>query len=140
MTSHAIRIALLLSVLSTAGCGTAANLVGAGPGKKTPFGGVRHDVRRLTEARDGELTVGWGGREWGLQPHQQAGLMILCAADLPLSLVGDVVTWPYARAYSYINQPTDYPGVVLAAPPAPPAIPLPPATRVPADGQSRTTP
>lgn len=140
MTSHAIRVALLLSVLSAAGCGTAANLVGAGPGKKVPFGGVAHDVRRLTEVRDGDFTVGWGGHEWEPQPHQRVGLMVLCAADLPLSLVGDVVTWPYARAYTYINQPTDYPPIAVAPPPAAPAFPFRPVTPVPADGRPQTTP
>jgi hypothetical protein len=143
MTSHAIRVALLFSVLSAAGCGTAANLVGAGPRKKVPFGGVQHDKRCLSKVRDGELNLGWGGHEWEPQPHQQMGLMVLCAADLPLSLVGDVVTWPYARTYSYINQPTDYPPIGVATPPAAPAPPVSPsipAPRVPANGGPPASP
>jgi hypothetical protein len=44
--------------------------------------------------------------------------MLFCAADLPFSLIGDAVTWPYTAAYSFINQP----------------IPTPPVTHAGADG------
>jgi uncharacterized protein YceK len=124
MTARAIRVALLFAALSTAGCGTAGNLIGAGPGKKVPFGGVRRDVQCLTEVRDGEVTLRTG-REWEPLRHEQHLLMVLCAADLPFSLIGDVISWPYTRTYSYINQPNDIPAL-LVVPPAPP-IPVAPA-------------
>ncbi len=138
MSCHAIRVAALLALLPLAGCGTVANLAGAGPGKKVPFGGVRRDVQGVTEARGGAAPAA-AGPGWEPKPHQLVAL-ILCAADLPLSLVGDVVTWPYTRTYSYINQPNDYPPLQVAPPPAAPALPVPPAALVPPGGRPRPAP
>jgi uncharacterized protein YceK len=136
MSTRAVGLALVLSVLSSAGCGTAANLVGAGPGKKVPFGGVMRDARGMTEARGGAAPAG-PGEEWEPKPHQLVAL-VLCAADLPLSLVGDVLTWPYTRSYTYINQPNDYLPIQVAPPP-PPILVAPPA-QVPADGRPQAAP
>ena len=44
--------------------------------------------------------------------------MCFCAADLPFSLLGDIVTWPYTAAYTFINQPTPVPPLALALAPA----------------------
>ena len=130
---RAIRAALLLSSLPIAGCGTVANLVRPGPeqGGKSPFGGVRQDVSCIHKAASGEYGVRTHPK---LEPEQypQVALMLLCAADLPFSLLGDVVTWPYTAAYSYINQPIPPPTVMPAPPP-----PVPQATD---GGQPQTPP
>jgi hypothetical protein len=57
--------------------------------------------------------------EFGFKTHSdsesehypQVALQLFCAADLPFSLIGDVVTWPYTAAYSFINQPIPTPPV-----------------------------
>jgi hypothetical protein len=134
MTARAIRVALLFAALATLGCGTAGNLIGAGPGKKVPFGGVQRDLQCLTEVRDGEVTLRTG-EEWAPLRHEQHLLMLLCAADLPFSFVGDVISWPYTRTYSFINQPTDYPPIQVSAPPQMPTIPF--ATVKPASVEGR---
>ena len=135
MNFRAIRAALLLSVLSTAGCGTVSNVVSTRPeaGGATPFGGVRQDLWCIQKASNGE----WGVRTQAKsesERYPQLAVMLLCAADLPFSLVGDIVTWPYAASYSFINKPIPTPQVVLVggnvtqlAPPAPaiPPMPLP---------------
>jgi uncharacterized protein YceK len=72
----------LSAVLTSCGCGTMANIDGrrlpspspSGQEVSTPFGGVRRDI------------------EW-LQSVKAPG-NLLYAADLPLSLVGDIVTLP----------------------------------------------
>src|SRR5262249_22260412 len=106
MAFRAICVALLLSSLPMAGCGTAANLVRQKPGEGgvSPFGGVRQDVSCINKAANGEL---------GFRTHHESesgqyaklALMLFCAADLPFSFLGDVVTWPYTVSYSCINQP-----------------------------------
>jgi hypothetical protein len=72
----------LSAVLTSSGCGTLANIDGrrlpppspAGQEVSRPFGGVRRDI------------------EW-LQSEKAPG-NLLYVADLPLSLVGDLVTLP----------------------------------------------
>ena len=133
MASRAVCVALLLSSLSVAGCGTVANVARQQPGAGgvRPFGGVRQDVSCIRKAANGDSGV-------GAHPHSESGdypravLMLACAADLPLSLIGDIVTWPYAVAYSFINQPVPVPLVVVAdplvtgsAPTSPTAPPMP---------------
>ena len=119
---------LLLLALPAAGCGTVANLAWPGPegGGKTPFGGVRQDVTRFNEAASGDLG---GGTTLGpgVEQHPQVFRMLLWAADLPFTLVGDLITWPYVKAYSFINQPTLAGPPILVAAPAvpPPAVPVP---------------
>jgi hypothetical protein len=129
-------VSLLLLSLPIAGCGTVANVVGVHPeeGGITPFGGVRIDAACIQKAANGES---------GLKPHcdsdaeqfQQAALMLLCAADLPLSLIGDLVTWPYTVSYTYINQPVPLPPVTQATveirPQTPPLETLPEPRKTP---------
>jgi uncharacterized protein YceK len=72
----------LYAVVASCGCGTMANVKGrrlpspgpSGQEVSRPFGGVRRDI------------------EW-LQSEKAPG-NLLYAADLPLSLVGDIVTLP----------------------------------------------
>jgi hypothetical protein len=130
MTFRAIYVALLLSILPTTGCGTAANLVRSRPeeGGKSPFGGVRQDMWCIRKAANGEF---------GFQPHlksepeqyPQVALMLFCAADLPFSLLGDIVTWPYTVSYSFINQPIPIPPMAFAPPPGTQPMPVPPGTQ-----------
>jgi hypothetical protein len=141
MTFRAIRVALLLSSLPIAGCGTVANLVGSRPegGGKGPFGGVRQDVWCIKAAANGEF----GFRkhpEPESEQYPQVALMLFCAADLPLTLVGDVVTWPYTATYSYINQPIPTPPVMQAPPPPVTQAPPPPVTQATVGGRPRTCP
>jgi len=125
MGFRAICAALALSSLPTAGCGTVANLVGSHPeeGGKSPFGGVRQDVGCIQKASNGEYGFRTHHKSESEQ-YPQVALMVFCAVDLPFSLIGDVVTWPYTVAYSYINQP----------------IPTPPVVQAPAEGQPQTSP
>lgn len=130
MSFRAIRVALLLSSLPVAGCGTAANLVRPGPaeGGKRPFGGVSQDVWCMKKAADGEFGLRAHPKSESDQ-HACMALMLFCAADLPFSLIGDVVTWPYTAAYSYINEPVPTPPVaslpVVGWPQTSPSQPLP---------------
>jgi uncharacterized protein YceK len=133
MAFRASCVALLLSSLPIAGCGTVANLARPGPeeGGKVPFGGVRHDVSCFEKAANGECVFRTQLRSESEQ-YRQVALGIFYAADLPFSLIGDVVTWPYTVTYSYINQPVPTPPVRLA--------PNYPVTQATANGQSQTSP
>lgn len=115
MACRTVCVALLLSALPAAGCGTAANLVRSRPeqGGKVPFGGVKQDVVCIRRAADGELGLRAHPKS-DAEQYPQAALMLFCAADLPLSLVGDVLTWPYTAAYSAVNEPIPVPPVVQA--------------------------
>lgn len=151
MTFRAIRVALLLSTLPAAGCGTVTNLVGSHPGGggKVPFGGVRQDVaciHKATNEEHGFTTE----PESDSEKYRQVAHVLLYAADLPLTLIGDVVTWPYVVAYNVINQPTPVPPVTQApadGPPQPYALmpqqqpaPAPPPTQLPAGGIPQVPP
>ena len=138
MAFRAICVALLLSSLAIAGCGTVANLVRPGPagGGKSPFGGVRQDVSCIKKAATGDVDFGTHPNPESVR-HPQVALVVFCAADLPLSLIGDVVTWPYTAAYSFINQPIPTPPVALAPPPPPPPVTLAPPTPTPPAGRTR---
>jgi hypothetical protein len=165
MAFRTICVALLLSSLPIAGCGTVVNVVRPGPedGGKSPFGGVKQDVSCMKKAENGECVFGTHANS---ESSPQVSLndcdkppvsgkklqffsafaeqnptcmkvlsgtvMVLCAADLPLSLIGDVVTWPYVVTYSYINQPGP-PIPPVMQPPAPPGTqaPTPPVTQAP---------
>src|SRR5271170_1053348 len=100
MAFRAIWVALLLSSLPIAGCGTVANLVSSRPeeGGKSPFGGVRQDMCCIQKAANGEFGCGTPPKSESKQQPQVAP-MLFAAADLPFSLIGDVVTWPYTAAY-----------------------------------------
>ena len=93
----------------------------------SPFGGVSHDarcvLRQMGKKRRNTPQVGAGAISPGGTNAS------FCAADLPFSLIGDVVTWPYVAAYCYINQPIPVPPV-NQAPPLPmtaPTLPMPQA-------------
>ena len=138
MAFRAIGVGLLLSSLPIAGCGTVANLARPGlNGGKIPFGGVKHDVSSIDKT-----TTGQSGCTPGSPPEQyrQVALKVFCAADLPFSFIGDVVTWPYTATYTYINQPTPTTPVTLA--PTYPVMqaPTPPVTQATAEIQSQTSP
>lgn len=143
MASRAIRVALLLSILPLAGCGTMANLARQKPGAGgvAPFGGVQQDLACIQKAKTGDL--GFRTHPKSESDHYpQRALTLFCAADLPLSLVGDLVTWPYTVAYTFINQPIPTPPVVIADPPmiqAIPAIPEPPPMPVPTPPGAQAT-
>ena len=113
MALRKTRVAFVLSCFPVAGCGTVANLASHGPegDGKIPFGGVQRDLGQLKATEEGPA-VGTG------QNHPTARSLV-AAADLPFSLVGDVVTWPYVAAYSFINRPVPTPPVVVV--PTPPA-------------------
>jgi hypothetical protein len=150
MAFRVICAALLLSSLPVAGCGTVTNVARQRPeaGGNTPFGGVRQDMLCIRKAANGE----YGSRTHSKSESEQypeVALMLFCAADLPLSLLGDVVTWPYTVAYNFINQPVPVPPVMLTHPPAlqtlptttmPMPLPTPPAMQGPGDGQPPVVP
>jgi hypothetical protein len=141
MAFRAICIALLLSSLPIAGCGTVVNVVRPGPvgGGKSPFGGVRQDVEWIKQAATGECAFGTPPQSESVR-HPQVALMLFSSADLPLSLIGDVVTWPYAAAYSFINQPTPVPPVTQAPPKPTPPVTLAPPKVVPETPPSELLP
>ena len=122
MALRTIRVALLLASLPVAGCGTVANLARPGPegGGKVPFGGVKQDVSCIQSASNGEFGLRAHPRSES-EHYSHVALTVFCAVDLPFSLLGDVVTWPYTVVYSAINQPV----------PAPPVIEIPPAPGTP---------
>src|SRR5690348_17176346 len=124
MGFRTICVAVLLSSPLCAGCGTAANLVRQRPGAGgvSPFGGVRQDMWCIRKAASGEFGVR-AHHKSDAEDYPQVALMLLCAADLPLSFVGDLVTWPYTATYTYINQFPPVPPTIIAPPPATPLMP-----------------
>jgi uncharacterized protein YceK len=135
MAFRAIRVALLLSSLPMAGCGTVANLTSphAEEGEFRPFGGVRQDVWCMKQAANGEFGFRAHPKS-DAEQYPRTALVLFCAADLPFSLVGDIVVWPFA-VYNFINQPVPAPPVAITAsavqpiqtPPPKPASPTLPA-------------
>src|SRR4051812_3133513 len=87
MAFRTFTVGLLLSSLSTVGCGTIKNTVLSNPaeGGKTPFGGVRQDQWCIHKAASGELAPVMPPKpEQQPGPHDpQVGLMLLAAADVP---------------------------------------------------------
>lgn len=130
MTIRVLCVALGLSCLPLIGCGTTANLVRSYPddGGKIPFGGVKQDLRVL---RGPSPVAADGCPEPVPECKEYPGglLKVVCAADLPFSFLGDLVTWPYVVIYRFINEPIAIPPLthvpVIAVPPAPVAHPLP---------------
>lgn len=103
-------------LLLTCGCSSLAN-VGIGPGANesiggsfTPFGGVQHSSARVSE--------GWQSiTNSGLQfyiPVVSESMGLAALADVPLSLVGDVVTLPVCWWKQNERQPS--PTQPIAAP------------------------
>ena len=99
------RFVALSALAAMFGCGTMANLDGRplptagfeGRESTTPFGGVHRDIIWM---RSG-----------------QAPANLKYAADLPLSLVGDLVTLPKAVIGTHSDKLLDDPGVVQAGSP-----------------------
>jgi uncharacterized protein YceK len=146
MASRAIRIALLLSSLPLAGCGTVASQVSSRSEEgKPPFGGVNQDLACIKKAANGELGFRTHPKSESEQ-YPQVALMLFCAADLPFSCIGDAVLWPYTVVYNYINQPIPIPPVTQAIlpPPAtqpmPMPIPIPPVAQATTVSQPKTSP
>ncbi len=133
MSVRTTVIALLISCLPAAGCGTVSNLAHSKPdsGGKTPFGGVRQDLMCIDQAANGELGFRSHPRSDSEQ-YPQIALMLICAVDLPFSLVGDIITWPYTAAYSWINQPVPYPPVPVGLPTPPDPVGHPTSNLSPA--------
>ena len=134
MIAHrTICIALLLSSLPIAGCGTVGNLARPGfpvGGGKIPFGGVAHDMACIRDVSNGEATSGTPPK---LVRSEQVAHSLLWAIDLPFSFVGDVLSWPYVKSYVFINSPTlAAPAIQLMPPPSGPTSPVPVAAASPA--------
>lgn len=129
MVFRAIRVALLLSILPTAGCGTVANLAQQKPdsGGVRPFGGVKHDLAGLQNTDSGDGSARLHSKSDSETYPPRTAMKIFCAVDLPFSLVGDVLTWPYTAVYSVVNEPVPTPPVVITDPTAAPPLPALPA-------------
>lgn len=102
MSYRRFCVGMMLAILPAAGCGTVANLAkpGVTHGGKIPFGGVQHDRQKIEEAQ----AAGSAGKAHA----------IAYRADIPLSFVGDVVTWPYTATYTFINAPVPVPPIMQA--------------------------
>src|SRR5262249_7895482 len=91
-------IILTLFLCTASGCGTLANLQGEEPWligfapkrPVTPFGGIDNDVRWM---KRGKGPDGW-----------ESGPIVAASIDMPLSLVGDVITLPWT-AYQSLRPP-----------------------------------
>ncbi len=110
MAFRAICVALLLSSVPIAGCGTVANVARSRPeeGGRIPFGGVKQDMVCIQKAANGELGFRAHPKSEAEQ-YPQLALMCFCALDLPFSVIGDVLTWPYTVSFTFINQPVPTP-------------------------------
>ena len=118
MDFRAIGVAFLLASLPIAGCGTAANLVRSPQEDgKIPFGGVKQDVSCIQKASNGEVGFRKQPRSESEQ-YPQFAVMLFCAVDLPFSLIGDTLMWPYTAAFTYINQPIPTQTVTVSNTPA----------------------
>jgi uncharacterized protein YceK len=126
MAVRAICVALLLSCLPIAGCGTVANLACLHPedAENAHFGGVKQDLNCINKAANGEC-VFKPHADPESQHYPQAVLVLFCAADLPFSFIGDLALWPYLFAYSFINQTIPVPPVTPATEGWPQVLPWP---------------
>lgn len=90
----AIKVAAALLLCTSCGCGTLFNLSGhevwIGPYPPArgiyPFGGVGNDVRWMGRFKDDPLPIG----------------IVVPALDMPLSVVGDILTYPWTAFQSLI--------------------------------------
>ena len=95
----------LSTIMTVSGCGTMANLDGrplptkglSGQETTTPFGGVRRDIIWMKSG--------------------QAPDNLKYAADLPLSLVGDLMTLPKTVIGTHSDKLLDDPAVIQAGSP-----------------------
>jgi uncharacterized protein YceK len=117
MAFRARSFAVLLAGTFIAGCGTVGNLAKPGPlpNGPIPFGGVQHDLASIQKTADAD-TGADAHPVSDAEHYRRTAVRVLCAVDLPLSLVGDVVTWPYTQSYVYINQPVPLPPLVIPPP------------------------
>lgn len=90
----------LAACLFCTGCGTFVNLVKPSTEEKA-FGGVRVDVETIGKLADGESL---GSHPLSANASASGGAPIAAAimilgpfVDLPLSFLGDIVTYPLAR-------------------------------------------
>lgn len=124
MSYRMLGMALVLTSLSTVGCGTAVNLVRHGSeGGKVPFGGVQHDLDTFHETQAAAPTTAMGDTTT-LTHFVNLGRRIFFVVDLPLSLIADTITWPYTSAYTFINEPVALPPILQAPPDGLLATPL----------------
>src|SRR5262245_35690118 len=81
MALRAVGVALLVSTLPVAGCGTVVNLSKSHPeaGAKIPFGGVRQDVRCMEKAQNGGVGCKTCTKS-ELEPIRQTVFLLGCAA------------------------------------------------------------
>ena len=133
MSFRVICGALLLSSMSIAGCGTVANVARSRPeeGGRVPFGGVHQDMVCIRKAANGELGFRTHPKSESEQ-YPQLALMCFCAIDLPFSVIGDILTWPYTVSFTFINQPIPTPLMGPASGPLPGVVPV--GGAVPAQG------
>lgn len=132
MNIRAIGAAVLLSTLPAAGCGTVTNLARTNTetGGRVPFGGVKQDLACLQSASDEHTGIRRHSTSES-EPYPRAMLACFCAIDLPFSLVGDLVTWPYTWGYTVVNEPIPTTPITFADGPAavPAPLPVPPAPK-----------
>lgn len=128
MSSRVMCVAVLLAAVPAVGCGTVSNLARTDPATngKVPFGGVKQDLAGIQDVTTAEPSFAIHPKARA-ENHPHWAVALFCAADLPFSLVGDFVTWPYVWAYSVVNKPVPVPPIVIADPaPVPPPAALPP--------------
>jgi hypothetical protein len=102
MKRAAYLLTLILACGAASGCGTLFNLAGEEvwvialpqPRETVPFGGVDNDVRWMERG----IPPNRWGNEW------MPGCIAVAAADMPLSLAGDIVTLPWTVPYWILNR------------------------------------
>ena len=93
---------VLVAPLCCCGCGTVANYVTGNPPKT--YGGVAFDLDQAAKLVDGEtgpMNAGLGSSDSGagaaIAAAMAVGLAVWPVLDLPLSLIGDTVTYPLTK-------------------------------------------
>jgi uncharacterized protein YceK len=102
MPSRAFLLVVLAVILFSGGCGTVVNLLDPTNGERK-FGGIARDVQCAGDIADGgsvsapsSLPSG-GGSQGALGAALAALIVIGPFLDIPLSLIGDTLTYPLAR-------------------------------------------
>ncbi|QJX00827.1 hypothetical protein FTUN_8465 [Frigoriglobus tundricola] len=129
MSFRVVSAALLLSSVPIVGCGTVANVARSRPeeGGRVPFGGVKQDMVCIRKAANGDLGFRAHPKS-DAEQYPQLALMCFCAVDLPFSVIGDILTWPYTVSFTLINEPVPTPLM------GPSSAPVPGAVLIPAQG------
>ena len=93
-----LTLVAIAAVVSCSGCGTVYNLVRPSQERKT-FGGVQTDLEVIEKLVDGAPASAGPLSSSGEGTAAALALVVLFApfADLPLSAVGDALTFPLAR-------------------------------------------